>query len=85
MIIILSLFTIVFVKMELRRMNYSILRQSRKHQIFLDRYHKKSNELFRNGLKDQKLINWHGPQLTLDSVKKGQVVLLIGGKAAVPQ
>ena len=82
--IILSLFTIVFVKMELRRMNYSILRQSRKHQIFLDRYHKNLMN-YLEMTQGSKINQLARSKLTLDQVKKGQVILLIGGKAAVPQ
>lgn len=83
-IIIFFLFIIVFVKMEVRRSQYSILRQSRQYQVFLDRYHKNLMSYLKmtQGSKIDQLAR---SRLTLDRAKKGQVILLVGGKIAVPQ
>ena len=65
-------------------MNYSILRQSRQYQIFLDRYHKNLMK-YLEMTQGSKINQLARSRLTLDQVKKGQVILIIGGKAAVPQ
>ena len=83
-VVIFSLFIIVFVKMEVRRTQYSILRQSRQYQIFLDRYHKNLMK-YLEMTQGSKIDQLARSRLTLDRVKKGQIVLLVGGKIAVPQ
>ena len=84
MIIILSLFVIVFVKMEARRLNYSILRQNRQHQISLNRYHKNLMNYLEmtRGVHLSRLAR---SELTLDHAQKGQVILIVGGDIAIPQ
>lgn len=84
MMIIVSLFLIVFVKMEARRINYSILRQSRQHQILSDRYHKDLMAYLKL-TQGSKITDMARSQLTLDQARKGQVILLVGGKIAIPQ
>lgn len=84
MIIIVSLFLIVFVKMEARRINYSILRQSRQYQILSDRYYK-DLMTYLTLTQGSRLNDIARSQLTLDRARKGQVILLVGGKIAIPQ
>ena len=84
MMIIVSLFLIVFVKMEARRINYSILRQSRQYQVFSDRYHRNLMSYLKL-TQGSRLNDIARSQLTLDRVRKGQVILLVGGKIAIPQ
>ncbi len=84
LIIILSLFVIVFIKMEARRVNYSILRQSRQYQVFLDRYHKNLMN-YLEMTRGSKINQLARSKLTLDRAKKGQVIILVGGKIAIPQ
>ena len=84
MIIILSLFIVVFIKMEVRRINYSILRQSRQYHTYLDRYHKNLMtylELTQGSNLDQLARS----KLTLNPAQKGQVILLLGDQIAIPQ
>ena len=82
--IILSLFVIVFIKMESRRINYSLLRQSRKHQELLDRYHKDLMS-YLEMTQGSRLNRLARTKLTLERAEKGQVILLVGGKLAIPQ
>lgn len=83
-IIILSLFIIAFLKMELRRVHYSVIRLNRQNQVFLDRYNKnlmKYLELTRGSRLDQLAKS----KLTLEETKKGQVILLINDRVAISQ
>ena len=84
MMIIVSLFLIVFVKMEARRINYSILRQSRQYQVLSDRYHKDLMSYLKL-TRGSRLNDIARSQLTLDRARKGQVILLVGGNIAIPQ
>ena len=84
MMIILSLFIIVFIKMEVRRLNYSILRQNRQYQISLNRYHKNLMNYLQM-TRGARLDRLARSKLTLDHVQKGQVILIVGGGIAIPQ
>ncbi len=84
MVIIISLFLIVFVKMEARRINYSILRQSRQYRMLSDRYYKDLMDYLQL-TQGSRLNDIARSQLTLDRARKGQVILLVGGKIAIPQ
>ena len=84
LIIICSLFIIVFFEMRSRQMNYSILRQIRQNQILLDRYNK-NLMIYLDRTRGSKLDHIARSQLTLEPARKGQVILLIDGKAAVLQ
>ena len=84
MMIIISLFLIVFVKMEARRITYSILRQSRQYQILLDSYHKDLMTYLKL-TQGSRLTDIARSQLTLGQARKGQVILLVGGEIAIPQ
>ena len=70
--------------MEARRINYSILRQSRQYQILSDRYHKDLMAYLKL-TQGSRLNALARSQLTLDRARKGQVILLVGGKIAIPQ
>lgn len=70
--------------MEARRINYSILRQSRQHQVLSDRYHKDLMTYLKL-TQGSRLTDIARSQLTLDQARKGQVILLVRGKIAIPQ
>ena len=84
LIIIASLFITVFCKMELRRMNYAFLLKSRLYGSLQDRYYK--NLIHQAQLdRSERLEKLAHSRMTLDWAKDEQVILIIGGKAAVPQ
>lgn len=83
-IIIITLFIIVFVKTWLRDMNYDFLIQSRLYGSLQDRYYK--NLMMQAQLtRSERLEKLAHSRMTLNWAKDGQVILIIGGKAAVPQ
>ena len=84
LVIILSLFIIVFFEMEVRRLNYSILRDMRQHELFLDRYNK-NLMTYLEKTQSSRLDRIARSRLVLDQARKGQVILLIDGKIAVSQ
>ena len=83
-IIICSLFVIVFFKMELRSMNYAFLMRSRFYGTLQDKYYK---NLMRQAhlTRSERLEKWAHSRMTLNWAKEGQVILVIGEKAVVPQ
>ena len=84
LIVISALFVIVFLKMELRRMNYTFLLRSRVYGELQDSYYK--NLLLQARLtRSERLEKWAHSRMTLNWAKEGQVILVIGEKAAVPQ
>ena len=84
LIIICSLFVIVFFEMEVRRINYSILRKVRQYQTLLDRYNK-NLMTYLEKTRGSRLDQIARSQLILDRAQTGQVILLIDGKIAIPQ
>ncbi len=83
-IVICFLFVIVFFKMELRRMNYAFLIRSRFYGTLQDRYYK--NLMMQAHLtRSERLEKWAHSRMTLNWAKEGQVILVIGEKAVVPQ
>ena len=84
LIIICSLFVIVFFEMEVRRINYSILRKVRQYQTLLDRYNK-NLMTYLEKTRGFRLDQLARSQLILDRAQTGQVILLIDGKIAIPQ
>ena len=83
-IIISALFVIVLFKMELRRMNYTFLLRSRVYGQIQDRYYKNLMIQARQ-TRSERLEQWGRSQMTLNWAKEGQVILVIGEKAAIPQ
>ena len=83
-IVIISLFIIVLCKMKVRQMNYSFLVKSRHYGTLQDRYYK---NLMRQAhlTRFERLEKLAHSKMTLNNAKEGQVILIIGGKAAVPQ
>lgn len=83
-IVICALFVIVLFKMELRSMNYAFLVRSRFYGTLQDKYYKNLMEQARL-TRSERLEKWAHSRMTLNWAKEGQVILVIGEKAAVPQ
>ena len=84
LIIILSLFTIVFFEMEVRRVNYVILRKMRHQKTLMDRTNK-NLMTYLEKTRGSRLDEIARSQLVLDRAGEGQVILLLDGKVAVSQ
>ncbi len=65
-------------------MNYSFLKQSRAYGALQDRYYKNLMIQARKN-RSERLERLAHSQMTLHWAKEGQVILIIGGKVAVPQ
>lgn len=83
-IVICALFVIVLFKMELRSMNYAFLVRSRYYGTLQDQYYKNLMKQARL-TRSERLEKWAHSRMTLNWAKEGQVILVIGEKAAVPQ
>ena len=83
-LVICTLFTIVFFNLRLRSMNYDFLVRSRFYGALQDQYYKNLMEQARL-TRSERLEKWAHSRMTLDWAKEGQVILVIGEKAAVPQ
>lgn len=81
LMIITSLFITAFFKMTLRRMSYSLYRESQKFDDIQDKYYKNLMEYGRisQGEKLEKLAH----KSFLEEIKKGQIIQVINGKAVV--
>ena len=84
LIVITTLFIIVFCKMELRSMNYAFLLKSRMYGSLQDRYYKNLMEQAKL-TRSERLEKLAHSRMTLNWAKEGQVILVIGERAAVPQ
>ncbi len=83
-IVIGFLFVIVFFKMRLRDMNYDFLEKSRSYSMLQDQYYKNLMKQARL-TRSERLEKWAHSRMTLNWAKEGQVILVIGEKAVVPQ
>ncbi|MCB0419957.1 MAG: hypothetical protein KDD61_03125 [Bdellovibrionales bacterium] len=83
-IIILALFSVVFVKMEVRRVGYSVLKQGRMYKRLTDKNRKlvtKYARITRSSRVNQLAMT----KLTLTRAKRGQVIQMYGTKIALRQ
>lgn len=82
LMIITALFMTAFFKMTLRRLSYSLYRESVKFDQMQDTYYKNLMEYGRisQGDRLEKLAHHR----SLEEIKKGQIIQVINGKAVVP-
>ena len=81
LMIITSLFITAFFKMTLRRVSYSLYRESGKFDEIQDEYYKNLMEYGRISLGDR--LEKQAQRRFLEEVKKGQIIQVINGKAVV--
>ena len=84
LVIISSLFSVVFIKMEVRRVGYSVLKESRSYKKLNDEKRKLVIQLARV-TRPARLRKIAVSQLTLDDAKIGQVIQMAGTKIALRQ
>lgn len=84
LMITLSLFTIVFFKMEVRRLNYEFIKKNQEYSVLQDRYYKNliQQAHLTSPVRLEKLAH---SRMSLTPARKGQVILILSGKAAIPQ
>ncbi len=83
-IIIVSLFTLVFLQMEVRRMGYALLKQTREYKNLQDDHRMK---VMRHAkvMRPERLKDLAVNRLTLNEAKSGQIIHMAGEKIAVRQ
>jgi hypothetical protein len=83
-IIIVSLFMLVFFQMEVRRLGYIVLKQTREFKNLQDDFRLKSMR-FARVMRPDHLRDLAINKLTLNELKAGQVIHMSGEKVAVRQ
>ncbi|MGE4131534.1 MAG: histidine kinase [Bdellovibrionales bacterium] len=84
LILIATLFSLVFMKMEVRRMGYAVLKSTQNYRRLKDNYRLMSMEYARLTRPD-KIRKYAESRLTLNDARNGQIIQLTGLKLAVPQ
>lgn len=84
LILVSTLFTLVFLKMEVRRMGYSTLKATQEYKKLRDHYRLMSMEYAR--LTRPELVRKYAvSRLTLNDAQHGQIIQLAGEELAMPQ
>lgn len=84
LIIISTLFAVVFMKMEVRRQGYTVLKQTREYKILRDRYRNLVTQ-YAKITTPERVRKFAQTRLTLNDAKNGQIIQLTGQNLAVPQ
>ena len=82
LMIITSLFITAFFKMTLRRVSYSLYRESEKFDDIQDEYYENLMEYGHISHGDR--LEKQAHRRFLEEIKKGQIIQVINGKAVVP-
>lgn len=81
-IVILAMMTIVFAKMEVRRLGYTVFKLTQKERHLMDEYLKK--QVFLAHLNSpERIEHLARTRLNLKKAKKGQIIQLIAGRVAL--
>jgi hypothetical protein len=83
-LLVSTLFGMVFLKMEVRRMGYSVLKASRDVRRLQDHQRLMSMEYARLTRPEQ-IRKYAVSKLTLNDARNGQIIQLTGQKLALPQ
>jgi cell division protein FtsL len=83
-IIIVSLFTLVFLQMEVRRMGYALLKQTREYKNLQDQ-HRMNIMRHAKVMRPERLRDLAVQRLTLNEAKSGQIIHMSGEKIAIRQ
>ena len=82
--LVMTLFVVAFLKMEVRRLGYTVLKETKQHKILKDQHRLKTMELARLTRPDH-IRNYAMSRLTLGEARNGQIIQLVGQRIAVPQ
>ena len=81
-IIIFALFVMVFLQMEVRRLGYVLLKQTREYKSLQDDYRLKTMR-YAKIMRPERLRDLAINRLTLNEIKSGQIIHMSGDKIAV--
>ena len=81
-IVILAMMTVVFSKMEVRRLGYAVFKLTQKERYLTDEYLKKQVFLARLN-RPERIEYLARTRLNLKKAKKGQIIQLIAGRVAL--
>lgn len=84
LILVSTLFSLVLLKMEVRRMGYSVLKASQESRKLKDRQRMLSMEYARL-TRPEHVRKYAVSKLTLNDARNGQIIQLTGQKLAMPQ
>jgi hypothetical protein len=84
LIIIFSLFALVFLQMEVRRMGYVVLKQSREYKTLLDRTRAQTMD-YAKMTRPERVRDMAVNRLTLNEAKSGQIIHMAGDNIALRQ
>ena len=84
LILVSTLFGLVLLKMEVRRMGYQVLKLSQEHRRLQDQYRLMSMEYARL-TRPEYIRKYAVSRLTLNEAETGQIIQLTGQKLAMPQ
>ena len=76
-LIIFTMLAVVFMKMEVRRTGYSLLKDSRQHKSLMETKRLKEMTLAQ-ALRPERIENFAQKRLSLQKAEKGQIVQLSG-------
>lgn len=82
--LVCTLFGLVFLKMEVRRMGYSVLKASQEYHKMRDHRRMMSMEYARL-TRPEHIRKYAMSRLTLNDARNGQIIQLTGQKIALPQ
>ncbi len=83
-IIIIALFSLVFLQMEVRRTGYVLLKQTREYKSLQDEHRLKVMR-FAKVMRPERLRDLAVTRLTLNDAKSGQIIHMAGEKIALRQ
>ncbi|MBX7232356.1 MAG: histidine kinase [Bdellovibrionales bacterium] len=83
-LIISTLFIVAFTKMEVRRMGYVVLKESRNYKALKDQKFQKKMKLA-HLLRSEHIRHYAVSRLTLSEARNGQIIQLVGQRIVVPQ
>ncbi len=75
LIIIMTLFSLVFLKMEVRRVGYSVLRDTRQYKVLRDE-HRYQVMKYAQATQPDRVRSMAISQLTLNEARRGQIIQL---------
>ncbi|MGE0526820.1 MAG: histidine kinase [Bdellovibrionales bacterium] len=84
LILISTLFTLVILKMEVRRMGYSVLKATREYRKLQD-HHRLMTMEYARLTRPERVHKYAVSRLTLNDARNGQIIQLAGRTLAMPQ
>ncbi len=83
-IVILTLFSLVFMKMDIRRLSYSVLQLAQKEKLMKDRYRYRSLKLAQV-MRTERIKSYAQTYLALNEAQRGQIIHMTGDRIALKQ